>query len=96
MREIIGNTTMTPVSQSDWNQTDEKKVDYIKNKPTLGALATKNVVEKNDLSQEVQDALSRVGDTTSSVSVNRGVLVIKSKSTTGPMTISGSTLIINA
>lgn len=33
MREIIGNTTATPNPQSDWNQTDATKADYIKNKP---------------------------------------------------------------
>ena len=35
IREIIGNTTTTPVPQSDWNQTDVTKVDYIKNKPAI-------------------------------------------------------------
>ena len=34
MAKIIGNTTTTPVMPSDWAQTDETKVDYIKNKPT--------------------------------------------------------------
>ena len=35
MAKIIGNTTTTPVAIPDWNQTDETKVDYIKNKPTI-------------------------------------------------------------
>lgn len=35
MREIIGNTTATPNPRSDWNQTDETKADYIKNKPEV-------------------------------------------------------------
>ena len=35
IREIIGNTTTTPNPQSDWNQHDETKPDYIKNKPTI-------------------------------------------------------------
>ena len=35
MYEIIGNTTSTPMKVSDWNQTDETKSDYIKNKPTI-------------------------------------------------------------
>jgi hypothetical protein len=35
MSKIIGNTTATPNPQPDWNQTDEKKADYIKNKPTV-------------------------------------------------------------
>ena len=33
IREIIGNTIATPTPQPDWNQTDETKLDYIKNKP---------------------------------------------------------------
>ncbi len=35
IREIIGNTTTTPVAQSDWAQNDSTKADYIKNKPTI-------------------------------------------------------------
>ena len=35
MREIIGNTTATPNPRPDWNQTDETKADYIKNKLNL-------------------------------------------------------------
>lgn len=35
---IIGNTTATPNPISDWNQTDPKKADYIKNKPDIEAL----------------------------------------------------------
>lgn len=38
MREVIGNTTATPNPRSDWNQTDETKADYIKNKPDIAAL----------------------------------------------------------
>lgn len=34
MPKIIGNTTATPNPQSDWNQTDPTKADYIKNKPS--------------------------------------------------------------
>ena len=35
IREIIGNTTATPNPRPDWNQTDETKADYIKNKPNI-------------------------------------------------------------
>ena len=35
MPKIIGNTTTTPMAIPDWNQTDENKADYIKNKPTV-------------------------------------------------------------
>lgn len=39
MAKIIGNPTLTPVMPADWNQTDEKKVDYIKNKPDVVTFA---------------------------------------------------------
>jgi hypothetical protein len=35
MSKIIGNTTATPNPRPDWNQSDETKADYIKNKPVL-------------------------------------------------------------
>ncbi len=35
MAKIIGNTTATPNPRPDWEQTDEKKADYIKNKPKV-------------------------------------------------------------
>lgn len=35
MAKIIGNTTATPNPRPDWNQTDETKADYIKNKPNV-------------------------------------------------------------
>lgn len=35
MAKIIGNVTTTPMAVSDWNQTDETKADYIKNKPIV-------------------------------------------------------------
>lgn len=34
MAKIIGNTTATPNPRPDWEQLDETKADYIKNKPT--------------------------------------------------------------
>ncbi len=33
--KIRGNTIGTPTPKSDWNQTDDKKADYIKNKPAI-------------------------------------------------------------
>ena len=53
MNKIYGNTVGTTTPRSDWNQTDETKADYIKNKPELGELATKDKVEKSDLSAEI-------------------------------------------
>ena len=38
MSKIIGVTVGTPALQSDWNQTDPNRVDYIKNKPDLSSL----------------------------------------------------------
>ena len=35
MAKIIGDTTATPNPRPDWNQTDETKADYIKNKPDV-------------------------------------------------------------
>ena len=39
--------------QADWAQSNPAQDDYIKNKPNLGALANKNKVEYNDLSDEI-------------------------------------------
>ena len=38
MAKIVGNIVGLPNPQPDWNQTDPKKADYIKNKPTNGGL----------------------------------------------------------
>ncbi len=35
MKKIIGNAVGVPNPQSDWNQTDKTKADYIKNKPEI-------------------------------------------------------------
>lgn len=34
-KRIIGNPTTTPMAVPDWNQTDETKADFIKNKPDV-------------------------------------------------------------
>ena len=59
MSKIIGNTMMTPVPRSDWNQTDATKVDYIKNKPEFGVLATQDEVGKDFLTTDVQTSLDK-------------------------------------
>lgn len=46
--KVVGNTTATPNPQSDWEEDDETKAGYIKNKPELGDFAT---------AQSVTDAL---------------------------------------
>ena len=38
MAKIIGNTVGIPNPQPDWNQTDEIKADYIKNKPKIPSI----------------------------------------------------------
>lgn len=60
MSKIIGNTTTTPVPRSDWEQTDKKKADYIRNKPTLGTISEKDAISKDDLTQEVQSSLEKI------------------------------------
>lgn len=35
MAKIIGNPTVTPMAVPDWNQNDNTKADYIKNKPDI-------------------------------------------------------------
>lgn len=42
--EIVDAKIAEAVVQSDWEQADEAATDYIKNKPTLGALASKDVI----------------------------------------------------
>lgn len=66
MSKIIGNTTTTPVPRSDWSQTDKTKVDYIRNKPKLGTISEKDIVDKVDLTTEVQTSLDQI-DTKASV-----------------------------
>jgi hypothetical protein len=50
---VVGVPTGTPVAQSDWNQTDETKADYIKNKPGLATCEF----------GEYQDKISLIGIT---------------------------------
>ena len=59
---IIGNATPTPPPRPDWNQDDENRGDYIKNKPTLGSLAGKSIVTRTDLDEEIQESLDKVDD----------------------------------
>lgn len=67
MSKIIGNTIATTVPQSNWTQTDSTKADYIKNKPTLGQLATKDEVAKTDLASDVQDSLQKADSAIQSI-----------------------------
>ena len=47
MAKIIGNTIATPYPRPDWEQTDEKKADYIKNKPNIEALESVSYYDKD-------------------------------------------------
>ncbi len=46
---IVGNTTATPNPLPDWNQTDETKADYIKNKPVI--------LTEDDISDLIKDQI---------------------------------------
>lgn len=60
MSKIIGNTTTTPVPRSDWNQTDKTKADFIRHKPELGAISEKDIIEKSDLTTDIQSSLEEI------------------------------------
>ena len=60
MSKIIGNTTATPVPRSDWNQTDKKRPDFIRNKPELGAISKKDIIDKADLTTDIQSSLEEI------------------------------------
>jgi hypothetical protein len=47
-KPIIGNTTATPYPRPDWNQTDEAKADYIKNKPNVLLVKQNGSIEVGD------------------------------------------------
>jgi hypothetical protein len=67
MSKIIGNTTATPNPRPDWNQTDETKADFIKNKPQFNTedLVIKNSISSKNIiaSSEVACASIKIGDT---------------------------------
>lgn len=46
-KKIVGNTTTTPIAPPDWNQTDETKADYIKNKPSINGMELSGDLELN-------------------------------------------------
>ena len=60
MSKIIGNTTTTPVPRSDWSQTDKTKADFIRHKPELGAISEKDIIDKADLTIDVQSSLEQI------------------------------------
>lgn len=60
MSKIIGNTTTTPVPRSDWSQTDKTKADFIRHKPELGAISEKDIIDKTDLTADIQSSLEEI------------------------------------
>ena len=60
MSKIIGNTTTTPVPRSDWSQTDKTKADVIRHKPELGVISEKDVIDKTDLTTDIQSSLEQI------------------------------------
>ena len=68
------------IPQSDWNQTDETKLDYIKNKPDLTSISgfiTENDVDKKIAELDVDDTavahqvVTTVSETDGKISVTR-------------------------
>lgn len=53
MSSIIGVTVGTPVPQSDWNQTNPNRADYIKNKPDLDSMFGRTSSQINKLDKRV-------------------------------------------
>ena len=62
MAKIAGNTVGIPNPQPDWEQTNEVKADYIKNKPLLGELALKSKVAKGDLESDILTEIEEKAD----------------------------------
>ena len=55
MAIIVGNTVGVPNPKSDWNQNDETKADYIKNKPTI--------YTKDEIDEQIEDIKSALNET---------------------------------
>lgn len=73
MAKIIGGVVTTPVRQSDWEQTDPRKIDYIKNKPTIPDPVTVDEVLSTTSANPVQNKvvmqkISEVGSLAGSAS----------------------------
>lgn len=57
----LGEWEILPIEeaiQADWNQTDDTKIDFIKNKPILGLLASKDKVSENELDSNLQSSIN--------------------------------------
>ncbi len=63
MSKIIGNTTATPMAIPDWEQTNPRMADYIKNKPDF-----------DGLSEQVKNIDDKVGDVSVSEQIESAIL----------------------
>lgn len=57
--KIIGNVVGTTLPKPNFKQTDPTKGDYIKEKPVLGALSEKDIVDRDNLTQDIQEAVAK-------------------------------------
>lgn len=72
MAKIIGNVTATPNPRPDWNQTDETKADYIKNKPfddvdAALSLVSANPVQNQVITHEISALVTDISETNAAV-----------------------------
>ena len=67
--KVVGIPVGTPVAQSDWNQTDETKGDYIKNKPTFTAdgIGAVSYTSQSLTKEQQEQARDNIGAGTSSI-----------------------------
>jgi hypothetical protein len=82
MAKIIGNTTATPNPRPDWNQTDETRADYIKNKPTSLSQFTNdtNFVSTDEIDDKITELLnSQINLTDSVTGVTYKLYVVNGK-----------------
>lgn len=53
MAKIIGNIVGLPSPRSDWNQNDEMKADFIKNKPDIKGMIAEEIGDINTALLEI-------------------------------------------
>ena len=49
-------------NQIDWQEEDDNSRYYLRNRPTLGALAAKDTIQKNDLAADLQSILNTISN----------------------------------
>lgn len=98
MSKIIGNTMMTPIPRSDWNQTDATKVDYIKNKPDVAALSNKISVLETQVADILYEPIAISSFTHNAGTKERGTTVTdvtlswKTNKTPATLTLDGESI----